>query len=91
MVDPVWTPQVSLGDWLAPRLQGWGDHVGTPVAAVVPGGFDAYARVLHPAGQDDDEDEDAPPGRWCVRPPGEWRTRGCSGTQSAVPATPGGR
>lgn len=55
MVDPVWTPQVSLGEWLPPRLQGWEDHPGTPVAAVVPGGFEAYARVLHPIGHEDDE------------------------------------
>lgn len=55
MVDPEWTPEVSVADWLAPRLLGWGGHDGTPVAAVVPGGFDAYARVLHPVGQDDEE------------------------------------
>lgn len=42
VVDPVWTPETSLGAWLAPRLSGWGQ-----VTAVVPGGYQAYARVLH--------------------------------------------
>lgn len=54
MVDPVWTSEVALGEWLLPRLQGWGEHAGTPVTALVPGGFDAYARVLHPVGHEDE-------------------------------------
>ncbi len=33
-------------DWIAPRLAPWGDHT---VTIVVPAGFEAYARVLHPA------------------------------------------
>jgi hypothetical protein len=36
---------VSVGDWIAPRLRGFGGHVNQ----VVPGGFAAYARLLHPA------------------------------------------
>lgn len=55
MVEPVWTPEVSLGEWLAPRLRGWGPDTGTPVTAVVPGGFDAYARVLHPVGREEEQ------------------------------------
>jgi hypothetical protein len=35
---------VSAGDWLRPRLQGWG-----VVGGVVPRGYEAVARVLHPA------------------------------------------
>jgi hypothetical protein len=35
-------------DWIAERLLPMRDHV--PVGAIVPTGFDAYARVLHPAG-----------------------------------------
>lgn len=64
MVDPQWTPEVAVADWLAPRLLGWGVDDGTPVAAVVPGGYDAYARVLHPVGQDDDEV--IPPTTWAM-------------------------
>ena len=48
VVDPVWTPDVSLGAWLVPRLSGWGR-----VTALVPGGYEAYARVLHPVGGED--------------------------------------
>ena len=38
-----WTSDVSRGDWIRGRLHGWG-HVG----GVVPRGFEAYARILHP-------------------------------------------
>jgi hypothetical protein len=36
---------VSVGDWIAPRLRGFGGRVNQ----VIPDGFAAYARVLHPA------------------------------------------
>jgi hypothetical protein len=36
---------VSVGDWIAARISGFGSRV----CNVVPTGFDAYARVLHPA------------------------------------------
>lgn len=36
---------VTAGDWIAPRLGPFGGQVGS----VVPRGFTAYARVLHPA------------------------------------------
>lgn len=42
-LEPV--TDVSVGDWIAPRLRGFGGHVNQ----VVPDGFAAYARVLHPA------------------------------------------
>jgi hypothetical protein len=37
------TPDVARGDWILPRLRGGG-----VVGGVVPRGFDAYARILHP-------------------------------------------
>lgn len=57
VMDPVWTPDVSLGAWLSPRLAGWSEGSGTPVTSVVPGGYEAYARVLHPVGRDGSEDQ----------------------------------
>ncbi len=44
---PRWSSDVHEADWIAPRLAPWeGDHT---AAIVVPIGFEAYARVLHPA------------------------------------------
>ncbi|HWK91361.1 MAG TPA: hypothetical protein VNR17_03770 [Luteimicrobium sp.] len=37
------TPDVVRGDWILPRLRGGG-----VVGGIVPRGFEAYARVLHP-------------------------------------------
>jgi len=37
------TPDVVRGDWILPRLRGRG-----VVGGIVPRGFEAYARVLHP-------------------------------------------
>ena len=51
---PVWPARLVLCDdvaqsgWILPRLLAWGSN-GTPVASLVPRGFDAYVRVLHPA------------------------------------------
>jgi len=45
----------SVGDWIAPRLGPFGGWVGS----VVPRGFPAYARVLHPA-----SDHDGQPATW---------------------------
>lgn len=36
-------------NWLKPRLLAWGARTGTRVGSVIPTGFSAYARVLHPA------------------------------------------
>ncbi|MFL6074860.1 MAG: hypothetical protein ACJ73S_15800 [Mycobacteriales bacterium] len=47
-LEPV--ADVSAADWIAERLAG---PVGT-VSSVVPGGYPAYARVLHPVEFDDD-------------------------------------
>jgi hypothetical protein len=45
---PRWSSDVRQADWIGPRLASWaGDHT---AAIVVPAGFAAYARVLHPAG-----------------------------------------
>jgi hypothetical protein len=41
-----WSDQVGAAGWIGPRLLPFDDH---RVASVVPGGFEAYARVLHPA------------------------------------------
>ena len=57
---PHWSPDVHAADWIGPRLTSW-DEDGFPVTVVVPGGFEAYARVLHPAGTADDSDR---PVRW---------------------------
>jgi hypothetical protein len=46
---------VSVGDWIAPRLRGFGGRVNQ----VVPDGFDAYVRVLHPPA-----DEHGEPATW---------------------------
>lgn len=45
---PRWSADVRPAEWIAPRLS---RELGT-VASVVPGGFPAYARVLHPADED---------------------------------------
>ena len=46
-------------EWLRPRLLEGGAEVGTPVGAVVPTGYAAYARILHPVHGPDDA-PDAP-------------------------------
>ena len=46
-----WTGDVSPGEWIAPRLSSFGQ-----VTSVVPRGFAAYARVLHPVGDPDEEE-----------------------------------
>jgi hypothetical protein len=43
--DVVWAMDVSPADWIGPRL----GEFGTSVTSVIPGGFETYARVLHPA------------------------------------------
>jgi hypothetical protein len=44
---PRWSSDVRQSDWIAPRLAPWeGDYTTT---VVVPAGFEAYTRVLHPA------------------------------------------
>jgi hypothetical protein len=46
--DIAWQRDVSPAAWIAPRLHGWAEDVGS----VVPAGFAAYARVLHPVEHD---------------------------------------
>src|ERR1700722_2034390 len=46
--DIVLQTDLSPSAWIAPRLLPWGRE-GTPVASVVPTGYPAYVRVLHPA------------------------------------------
>ena len=45
---------VSPARWLEPRLLAWGTDVGTRVGAVVPTGYPAYVRILHPLGDGPD-------------------------------------
>ena len=44
---PRYSADVSPAAWLRPRLAGWGT-----VTSVVPAGYPAYARVLHPVDDD---------------------------------------
>jgi hypothetical protein len=44
---PRWSSDVHQADWIAPRLAPWEDEY--TITIVVPAGFEAYARVLHPA------------------------------------------
>lgn len=43
-------PDPRVGDWVVSGLGPFGAHVGS----LVPRGFEAYARVLHPASEEDD-------------------------------------
>jgi hypothetical protein len=40
---------LSPAEWIRPRLLPWGDETGTRITSIVPGGYDAYVRVFHPA------------------------------------------
>jgi hypothetical protein len=44
---PRWSADVHRADWIAARLAPWEDEY--KITIVVPAGFEAYARVLHPA------------------------------------------
>jgi len=44
-VTDLWTVSTSVGD----MLRDWGTEEGIPVRTLVPGGYAAYARILHPA------------------------------------------
>lgn len=46
MTGPAWSDDVAAAGWIGPRLLPFDAH---RVASVVPGGFEDYARVLHPA------------------------------------------
>lgn len=46
MIDREWSAEVGEAAWIAERLAPAGTNV---VTAVVPGGFAAYVRILHPA------------------------------------------
>jgi len=64
--NPVWPSELELQDdlepsrWVLPRLLPWGVAHGTPVGSIVPTGFGAYVRLLHPAGTGRAD----PPVRW---------------------------
>jgi hypothetical protein len=52
----IWPPDfepchdLTPAEWLLPRLLPWGSGTGTPVASIVPVGFDTYVRIFHPVG-----------------------------------------
>jgi len=49
MVGPAWSEQVNEADWIAERLsEGW-----ARTTSLVPSGYEAYARILHPAAEPD--------------------------------------
>jgi hypothetical protein len=50
---PVWSADAGQAHWIAGRLTPWGEHT---LTMAVPGGFAAYAQVLHPAEAPDSED-----------------------------------
>lgn len=56
-VDGFWPDGVEFTDdltpasWIGPRLMGWGRGIGTPVGAVIPTGYPAYVRLLHPVSE----------------------------------------
>jgi hypothetical protein len=51
---PRWSSDVHQADWIAPRLAPWEDE--HTITIVVPAGFEAYARVLHPVETQDTGD-----------------------------------
>jgi hypothetical protein len=82
-VEPRWDPgeplpDVAPGRWLQERLWAWGpgsNRQGVAVGCLVPEGFAAYARVLHPAGRETEHGLESV--RWSAvrRPPGPRRIR----------------
>lgn len=54
-----WSSDIAQADWIRPRLSAFSDGL---VTSVVPGGFEAYARVFHPASRS--EGEVGVPVRW---------------------------
>lgn len=45
------TGDLTPASWIAPRMMPWGHGLGTPAGSVVPTGYPAYVRVLHPDGK----------------------------------------
>jgi hypothetical protein len=65
---PRWSDDVGQAGWIAERLTPWEDEY--PVTIVVPAGFEAYARVLHPAATPDNGDRLV---RWAEVAAASWR------------------
>lgn len=56
-----WSTSVEEADWLKERLA---SPAGSTTASIVPGGFEAYGRVLHPARLVEGEDDGGREARW---------------------------
>ena len=68
MTEPRWSTDTGQAGWIAERLSSFGSN---RADSVVPGGFDAYARVLHPVREPAEDDalvRWAAVGRWSGLP-----------------------
>ncbi len=74
-----WTGDVAAGNWLRQRIDGDGPTWGASMHAWVPRGFEAYARIFHPA------DRDRPVGRPWPPLPYAHHQREWAAFQSAAP------
>jgi hypothetical protein len=54
VAEIAWSELIEEGDWIRDRLA---TPVGSTVESIIPGGFQAYARVLHPAVIATDEED----------------------------------
>jgi hypothetical protein len=60
VAEIAWSELIEEGDWIGDRLA---TPVGSTVTSIIPGGFPAYARILHPAVLAGAEEEDGQ-ARW---------------------------
>jgi hypothetical protein len=74
---------VSEGEWIRERLRNWPREGGLRVWSIVPSGFEAYARVFHPASIWKGRDDGAPPDVTLV----PWKTVAAWSGQTIVPGT----
>lgn len=54
-----WTSDIAAGEWIRPRLAAWGPPFAMHIT--VPAGFEAYARIFHPAARERPVDRAWPP------------------------------
>ena len=48
---------VGSAGWVVDRLTGWTSNWGRLIGSIIPSGFEAYARILHPAKQQSEDGE----------------------------------